>query len=267
MTNRPPALRPDNAQVFMTEGMARAYRHRPPYPAAVADALLCLLGETAGPVLDVGCGTGDLARRLVDEVPGVDAVDMSQAMIDEGRRLEHGDHPNLRWICAPVEEANLDPPYALATAGDSLDWTDWPVALTRLHDALAPDGLLAIVHREWTTGAPEERDILARYSTIQDYQPYDPVPELVSHGLFEPRNHLFMASTWHPTIEEYVESRHAQAGFSRDRMPPPHAEAFDADLTTLLHRLSDERRLRTTGDRLHLPVLATVAWGRPRPAA
>jgi len=268
MTQGLPGRNTGNAQVFMTEDMARRYRYRPPHPAAVGDVLLSLLGGADGPVLDVGCGIGDLARRLAPEVTRVDAVDVSAAMIAEGRRQEHGDHPNLRWINARIEEAELDGPYALAAAGDSLDWTDLPVALPRLHDALTPDGVLAIVQRTWGTGTEEERDIFRRYSTIRDYQPYDLVPELVSRNLFKPQNHLWMTATWRPTIEEYVESRHAQAGFSREAMPAADEEGFDRDLTALLTRLLTEGRVPpATGGRLRLEVTAVVAWGRPLPAA
>jgi len=264
MTHGLPGRDPEHARVFMTERMARTYRHRPPHPAAVLDVLLSLVGASTGPVLDVGCGPGDLARRLAPEVVRVDAVDVSAAMIEEGRRSENGDHPNLRWITARIEDASLDGPYALAAAGDSLDWTDLTVTMPLLHDALTPDGVLAIVRRTWGTGTEEELAIIRRYSTVKDYQPYDLVPELVSRGLFRPQNHLWMTAAWHPTVEEYVESRHAQAGFSREAMPREDEEGFDRDLTALLHRLRGEGRIRgVDGDRLRLEVSAVVAWGRP----
>ena len=253
--------------MWLQETIARNYWRRPPYPAAVPDVLLSLLGDTEGAaILDVGCGTGDLARALVEAAGRVDAVDMSPAMIAEGRRRENGDHRHLRWICARVEEAELEPPYALAVAGDSLDWTDWYATLPRLHDALATEGLLAILQRQWGTGATEEREITGRHSTNQDYRPYDLVPELVSRGLFRVENHLRVTGTWDPTIEEYVESQHARASFSRDDMSPEAAAAFDRELGDLLHRLVAEGRLRANGSRLRLPVTSWIAWGRPQPA-
>lgn len=271
MTNtrreKPPGLGEEQASVFLAESVARAYRYRPPHPAAVPDLLLSLLGDAGGAVLDVGSGTGDLGRALVtaDTVTRVDAVDMSAAMVAEGRTTAHGDHPNLHWICARVEDADLSPPYALAVAGDSLDWMDWYATLPRLHDALTQDGLLAIVQRTWGTDAPQERELIGRHSTNQAWQPYDLVPELATRGLFRVVNHLRMAATWHPTIEEYVESRHAQASLSRARMGADPAAAFDRDLADLLQRLVSEGRVRTVGNRLHLQVVATVAWGRPQP--
>jgi SAM-dependent methyltransferase len=232
----------------------------------VPDVLLALLGGPGGAVLDVGCGTGELARALVAEADRVDAVDVSSAMIDEGRRLEHGDDPRLRWLCARVEDAALEPPYALVTAGDSLHWTDWYVTLPKLHEALAPEGTLAILNRGWGTRAQEETEILVRYSANQDYQPVDLVRELESRDLFRTRHRLPVAEVWRPTIGEYVEARHAQAGCARHVIGPERSAAFDAELAALLRRLVDDGRVRAHGDRLNLQVWTMITWGRPLPA-
>jgi 2-polyprenyl-3-methyl-5-hydroxy-6-metoxy-1,4-benzoquinol methylase len=131
MTDKPAGLREENAAAFLQESVARSYHHRPPYPRAVVDALLSLLepgvaagAASGGAVLDLGCGTGALARDLVTLVGRVDAVDVSEAMIEVGSGLEHGDHRNLRWIRGRLEEAALEGPYDLAVAGDSLHWMD-----------------------------------------------------------------------------------------------------------------------------------------------
>jgi hypothetical protein len=140
---------------------------------------------------------------------------------------------------------------------------DWEVALPGLHDVLRPDAWLAIVQRGWSTRAPEETELTRRYSMIQDYQPYDLGRELVTRGLFRGQDHLRFASTWRPTIEEYVESRHAQASCAREPMGADRAAEFDRDLTALLHRLVTEGRVRTREGRLELGTVAEVGWGRP----
>jgi SAM-dependent methyltransferase len=265
MTDKPAHLRPENADVFKLDSVARAYHHRPPHPAGVVDALVSLLPVDGGAVLDAGCGTGELARALADVAERVDAVDVSQPMIDQGRREERGDHPRLRWVCARLEDADLRPPYALAVAGDSLHWMEWEVALPRLHDALLPGAWLAIVHRTWGTGAPDEMELIRRYSTLGTFQPYDLGRELVSRGLFRGQGHLKFAGQWRPTIEEYVESRHSQAGLSRDRMGADRAAEFDAELADLLRRLVAAGGVPSREGRLDLGVVAEVGWGRPQP--
>src|SRR5262245_47760560 len=86
------------ASTFQERGVARAYQYRPPYPHTAIVALAGLIIGTPRRALDVGCGTGFIARHLAELADHVDALDVSQAMVDEGRRLPNGDHPCLSWI-------------------------------------------------------------------------------------------------------------------------------------------------------------------------
>jgi SAM-dependent methyltransferase len=68
-----------------------------------------LVVGTPRSVLDLGCGTGDLARPLAALVDSVDAIDCAPRMIERGKRLPDGDRPNLRWILGNAEEAPSPP--------------------------------------------------------------------------------------------------------------------------------------------------------------
>ena len=266
MTTMPP--KPDyyateRARVFQEETVARQYHLRPPYPEGLFAALAALVVDDPRTILDVGTGPGDLARRLLSVADRVDAVDVSLAMIEQGRSLEHGDDPRLRWIHGRAEEAPLDPPYALVAAGDSLHWMDWHVIVPRIADVLSPNGSLAIVSRDWGTGQPEEREILSRYGQRPSFfRPLlNAVRELESRGLFEVRGRQGFKSEWRPTIDEYIGCRHSQAAVPRD---PEQAHAFKDDTRALLERLVREGRLEADGERLCLPVESGIAWGIPR---
>ena len=105
-----------------------------------------------------------------------------------GRQQPGGRAPNLTWVHAPVEEAELAPPYALITAGESLHWLAWDVVFGRFADVLTPGGVLAIIDRDWDlVAAVGERlfSIIGRYSTNRAFRPYDLPAELTSRGLFE----------------------------------------------------------------------------------
>lgn len=258
MQPKPASLGPHVASAFQDPSVVAAYHHRPPYPASVFDILVDLIADSPRHVLDVGCGTGFLARPLAERIARVDAVDVSQAMIEEGKRSPLGDHPHLRWIIGRAEDAALQPPYALITAGDSLHWMDWYEIMPRFADLLTPHGYLAILGAgqlplPWEA---ELKPIIQRYSTIRDYQPYDLVHELEVRGLFR----RVGARGTEPvainqSLDSYVESFHGRASFSRDRMDPADAAAFDAEVRTLVSSM--------TPDTVALQLVTEVTWGKP----
>jgi ubiquinone/menaquinone biosynthesis C-methylase UbiE len=125
-----------------------AYHHRPPYPSAVFSVLRDILPSEPRTVLDIGCGTGDIARPLAGMVHAIDAVDRSKRMIERGRGLPGGERPNLSWIEGEAEDVSLPrASYGLVTAGESLHWMDWDRLLPRLSELLSPGGYLAILDR------------------------------------------------------------------------------------------------------------------------
>ncbi len=222
MLPKPPHLAPEYGAWFQDQSIIDAYHHRPPYPAEVFTVLAGLIVNEPRVVLDVGCGTGDIARPLAALVDRLDAIDVSAGMIAKGRRLPGGDQPHLHWIVSAVEVAPLTPPYGLITAGQSLHWMAWDIVLPRFHAVLAAGGVVAIIERGWE-GPPAVRDrlrpIFARYSANRDYRPYDLVTEFTQRGLFEEQGRRAITPVaWRPTIDEYLECRHSQNGFSRDRM-------------------------------------------------
>ena len=95
MINKPAHFSQQYAEPFQDNSVAAAYRYRPPYPEATFEILKQLISTTPENVLDVGCGTGNIARPLVTMVDWVDAVDFSQTMLDHGRQLPHG--ISYRW--------------------------------------------------------------------------------------------------------------------------------------------------------------------------
>lgn len=259
MLPKPLHLGPEYAAQFGDQGVVEAYRHRPPYPDEAFAILADLIEDEPRAVLDVGCGTGELARRLAPLVDRVDAVDVSPPMIEVGRRSPGGERPNLVWILAAAEEAALRPPYALITAGASLHWMEWDVVLPRFGRALTPNGTLVLVGQE-TSPAPWDDDLqrlIDRYSTNRHYQPYDLVAELSARGLFRRVGERRTAPVeFAQTVDEYVASFHARNGFSRERMGPERAAAFDAAVSSLV-------RGHCPSGRVGLDVVGVVTWGQP----
>ena len=255
-TPKPDCWAAELAASFHLDAVASGYCFRPPYAPSLFTTLVSLVVDEPRTVLDLGCGPGDLARYLVGKVDLVDAVDMSLAMIERGRGLEHGDHPNLRWIHGKAEDVALDPPYTLVVAGDSLHWMDWPVIVPRIRQMLSPNGSLAIAGREWGTGTPEEREIWERYGRSRTWRPLNLVHELESRGLFEKRGAKGFTASWTPTIDEYLAASRSRANYPTEA---ELANAFDSEMNAMLGRHLGE----STGKRLKLNVTSGAAWGVP----
>jgi SAM-dependent methyltransferase len=264
---QPKHLGPGYGAVFKDESVVDAYQYRPPYPEEVFTVLESLIVDRPRRVLDVGCGTGHIARRLTPLVDALDAVDSSGAMIAAAKQLPGGDQPNLNWIFSPVEEAPLHPPYALITAGESLHWLIWEVMFPRFVDVLSRGGVLAIVNRSWDRSAVvRERlyPIIDVYSTNRDYQPYDLVEELQRRRLFQKLGEVRTGiEPWQPTIDEYVELRHSQNGLSRERMGE-NAVDFDREIRQAIEELVRDGVIPLQDGRLQLSVDASIVWGKPQ---
>jgi SAM-dependent methyltransferase len=222
---KPEHLSGDYGAWFKDPRLAAMYPARPPYPQACIDVLLGLIADEPRTILDIGTGTGELARRLAPHVNRVDAIDFSAAMPQLGERAEGGNAPNIHWAEGAVEDAPLDGPYALITAGESLHWMTWEVVLPRLCSVLSPRGVLALVGRTWTPSVMHERmqPIYRQYSPVRSYEPTNLIIELEQRGLFSVRGEQRVEPTpWQPSADEYLAALHSQRGCSPAHEPRCH---------------------------------------------
>jgi SAM-dependent methyltransferase len=267
MTPKPGQFDSEYGTWFQDPLVVAAYPKRPPYPAETIALLAGLIVDEPRVVLDVGCGPGDLARRLAPRVERVDAVDLSNGMLALGQSLPGGDARNIRWINARVEEAPLSGPYALISAGESLHWLDWDVVLPMFASLLTPRGVLAIVERNFD-GPPALRErfapIARRYSAVPNYRPVDLAVELEQRSLFvRSGERITGPEPWRPTLDEYLECRFSQRGFSRTHMGAEAASAFEAAVRAMLREAHQAGVITMSANQLELTTSARVVWGKP----
>lgn len=244
--------------VFSDREVARLYRHRAPYPAEV---LVTLRGLLVAPrtILDVGAGTGALAREMLGFAERVDAVDTSVAMTHVGRRLPGGADSRLRWIVGRAEDAPLSGPYGLITAGASLHWLDLDVALARLRDALAPDAVMAVADTEIVHGSyrPELVAVIRAHSEVEHHtETAEFMEELNASGRFAIQGRIRTEPMpFEQSVDEYLAMLHSTSTLARVRLGD-RAARFDSEVRGVFARHGL--------DRVRFGVVGVVAWGRPK---
>ncbi|MFE9328552.1 class I SAM-dependent methyltransferase [Nocardia sp. NPDC052278] len=123
-------------------------RYRPGYPAALFTTLSERFGlDGTQQVLDLGCGTGQIALRLAPLVAHVHAVDPDHQMLHEGAKLATAAGiNNISW--RDGDSYHLDdldlPELDLVTMGASFHWTDRPALLADLDRRLTPTGAVVL---------------------------------------------------------------------------------------------------------------------------
>jgi SAM-dependent methyltransferase len=254
---KPRGLDPHYAEQFCDASIVEAYASRPPYPARLDPLFVELAGGADAHILDLGCGTAELARRLAPRVRAITAVDRSPSMIAQARLLPGGDARNISWVVGPVEDVSLTGPFSCALAGQSFHWFDWVVVVRRLA-AWVPTRRLVLAERRegpspWSDAVA---GLFGRFSTNRDFEPFDLVDELTGRGYLTVHGRMTLPpEPFAQSIDDYVTSLHSQNGFSRDRMPAADASAFDAAVRAAVAPHAHDGLLT-------VPVLARVAWGR-----
>ena len=126
-------------------------RYRRGYPVAVFDAIVSRfsLAPESG-ILDLGCGTGNVAIPLAERGFKVYAVDPDPAMLDEGCKRAEAEHVSgISWMAG--SDSTLGtlglPPVTLCTMGLSFHWMDRPSVLAALDTIIEKGGGVACISR------------------------------------------------------------------------------------------------------------------------
>jgi ubiquinone/menaquinone biosynthesis C-methylase UbiE len=254
---------PHRVERFQDQSVVDRYHLRSTYPPETFTILNELIVDEPRVVLDVGCGTGNVARPLAEYVDRIDAVDLSLPMLERANTLPGGDSPKIRWRHGRTEDVELEPPYALVTAGESLHWMEWDVVLPRLARILTEHGVVAILHVEeqpvpWHEGY---RQIEQRFTNNPAYEPFDWITELEKERLFQKLDTRETAPvSVTQAVEDYIAAKHARSILSLDTMTAEKATQFDTEMQALLLPFAQDGLLTFS-------VIGGIIWGKPNSGA
>ena len=151
--------------------MAAEYdRHRPAYPDELVDQACLAAGIGRGDrVLEVGCGTGQLARSLLARGLHVTALEPGANLIALARQNLAGAGA-AEFVNAPFEEASLPRgQFQAVFSASAFHWIDPEVSWQKAADVLVPGGTLALVQYfglEEPRSQPDQEAVLAALATI-----------------------------------------------------------------------------------------------------
>ena len=126
-------------------------RHRAGFPESLFVRLAAFgVGKREQTIVDLGTGTGTLARAFARMGCRVIGIDPSQAMIDAARSLDRAADVNVDYRVGVAEATELASSSADAvSAGQCWHWFDRAVAAREVRRILKPGGGLVICHLDW----------------------------------------------------------------------------------------------------------------------
>lgn len=126
-------------------------RHRAGFPDAFFDRLAGMSIACPGrSALDLGTGTGTVARGLALRGFDVVGLDRAQPMLEQARQLDKAAGVSVRYIMARAEETGLESAsFDLVTAGQCWHWFDRARATGEVFRLLRPGGRLVVAHFDW----------------------------------------------------------------------------------------------------------------------
>lgn len=126
-------------------------RHRCGFPERFFEQLVERgLPADAPRALDLGSGTGTIARGLAQRGARVTALDRSLELLREVQRLAALDGVELIIRVAPAEHSGLEPQSCeLICAGQCWHWFDPVATCVELHRLLTPGGRIVLAAFDW----------------------------------------------------------------------------------------------------------------------
>jgi SAM-dependent methyltransferase len=154
-------------------GTAEYYdRFRRPYPSVMLSHLRARVPiDAGGRLLDLACGTGQVAFALAPVVAEIWAVDQEAELIEFGRRkAQQLGVTNIHWVAAAAEDVALEGTFDLVAIGNAFHRLDRDAVAHRLVGHLSDHGCVALLWSgtPWRGDRPWQRVLNATLERWRD---------------------------------------------------------------------------------------------------
>jgi SAM-dependent methyltransferase len=149
-------------------------RHRAGFPPELLDRLAAMgVARPGARVVDLGTGTGSLARLFARHGGEVTGVDIARPLLEQARRLDREAGVEVAYVEELAEATGLpDGGFDVVSAGQCWHWFDRPAAAREVARLLTDGGMVVIAHFDWLaiTGNVVEvtQEIILRYTPPGD---------------------------------------------------------------------------------------------------
>lgn len=205
-------------------------------------------------VLDLGTGTGSLARLFAQHGCEVTGVDIAGPLLEQARRLDREAGVESAYVEGPAEATGLPGgAFDVVSAGQCWHWFDRPAAAREVARLLVCGGTAVIAHFDWL---PIPGNVVA--ATEQIILRYTPTWPFADQAGLYPQWLVDLQTAGFTGIETFsfdvMVSYSHESWVGRVRASAPVAGTLDADgvlacskeLTAMLHK-------RFAGDPLAVP--------------
>ena len=125
--------------------------HRAGFPASFFERVAAYgVGLPSQTIVDLGTGTGTVARGFAQKGCKVVGIDPSVSLMEQAQQLDQVAGVEVEYRLASAEESGLPAQSVdVVTAGQCWHWFDRPRAAREVARILRPDGLVVIAHFDW----------------------------------------------------------------------------------------------------------------------